>query len=126
MIWFKEVEKGDLPQGKENPMHIYAQIYEFAASAGALEGYVYHKKEVDRTALPNWVDNLMAAYHRMPSEVLNEFRESIDSTLGRAIRSLTPILGEDHEIIVKLRSMVTGKLPRTADDFQKKKWFEDA
>lgn len=107
-------------------MHIYAQIYEFAASAGALEGYVYHKKEVDRVALPNWVDNLVAAYYRMPSEVLNEFQESIDFTLGRAIRSLMPILEEEHEIIMKLRSMVAGKLPQSADDFQKKKWFEDA
>lgn len=107
-------------------MHIYAQIYEFAASAGALEGYVYHKKEVDRTALPNWIDNLVAAYHRMPPEILNEFQGSINFTLGRAIRSLMPILGEEHEIIMKLRSMVAGKLPQTADDFQKKKWFEDA
>lgn len=106
-------------------MHIYAQIYEFAASAGALEGYVYHKKKVDRTALPNWVDNLAAAYHSMPSEVLNEFQGSIDFTLGRAIRSLMPVLGEEHEIIVKLRSMVAGNLPKTADDFQKNKWFED-
>ena len=126
MRWFKEAEKEDLHQGKENPMHIYAQIYEFAASAGALEGYVYHKKEVDRTALPNWIDNLVAAYHRMPPEILNEFQGSINFTLGRAIRSLMPILGEEHEIIMKLRSMVAGKLPQTADDFQKKKWFEDA
>jgi len=107
-------------------MHIYAQIYEFAASAGALEGYVYHKKEVDLVALPNWVDNLVAAYRHMPSEVLHEFQRSIDFTLGRAIRSLMPILEEEHEIIVKLGSMVAGKLPQSADDFQKKKWFEDA
>ena len=29
-------------------MHLYAQIYEFAASAGALEGYVYRHQEVDQ------------------------------------------------------------------------------
>ena len=52
-------------------MHIYAQIYEFAASAGALEGYVYHKKKLDMAALPNWVDNIVAAYKRMPSEALS-------------------------------------------------------
>ena len=106
-------------------MHIYAQIYEFAASAGALEGYVYQKKEVDMEALPNWADNLVAAYHRIPTEILDEFQESIDYTIGRAIRSLMPLLGDGHEIIVKLRSMVAGNLPQTADDFRKKKWFED-
>ena len=107
-------------------MHIYAQIYEFAASAGALEGYVYHKEAVDMTALPNWVNNLASAYQRMPSEALGEFQASIDFTLGRAIRSLVPILGEGHEIIGKLKSMVSDKVPESADDFQKKKWFEES
>ena len=107
-------------------MHIYAQIYEFAASAGALEGYVYHRKEVDMTAMPNWVDNLVAAYQRMPPEALGEFQSSIDFTLGRAIRSLTPVLGERHEIIGKLQSMVSGNIPESADDFQKKKWFKES
>ena len=107
-------------------MHIYAQIYDFAASAGALEGYVYHKKEVDMTALPNWVDNLSAAYRYLPSEALGEFQPSIDFTIGRAIRSLIPVLGEGHEIIGKLKSMVAGNLPRSADDFQKNKWFEES
>jgi hypothetical protein len=26
-------------------MHIYTKVYEFAASAGAFEGYVYRKEE---------------------------------------------------------------------------------
>jgi hypothetical protein len=121
---FKECAHS-IHRGKETCMHIYAQIYDFAASAGALEGYVYHKKEVDMTALPNWVDNLSAAYQCLPSEVLGEFQPSIDFTIGRAIRSLIPVLGEGHEIIGKLQSMVAGNLPRSADDFQKKKWFEE-
>ena len=107
-------------------MHIYAQIYDFAASVGALEGYVYHKKEVDMTALPNWVNNLSVAYRCLPSEALGEFQPSIDFTIGRAIRSLITILGEGHEIIGKLQSMVAGNLPESADDFQKKKWFEES
>ena len=107
-------------------MVIYAQIYEFAASAGALEGYVYHKKEVDMTALPNWVSNLSAAYKCLPAEALGEFQSSIDFTIGRAIRSLIPVLGEGHEIIATLQSMVAGALPESADDFQKKKWFEES
>lgn len=105
-------------------MHIYAQIYEFAASAGAFEGYVYHRKDVDMNSLPNWVNNLVEAYQRMPSEALGEFQPAIDFTIGRAIRALIPVLDEGHEIIGKLRSMVVGDLPGTADDFHRKKWFE--
>jgi hypothetical protein len=102
-------------------MHIYAQIYEFAASAGAFEGYVYHRKDVDMNSLPNWVNNLVEAYQRIPSEALAEFQPAIDFTIGRAIRSLIPVLGGGHEIIEKLRSMVVGDLPGTADDFHRKK-----
>lgn len=105
-------------------MHIYKQIYEFAASAGALEGWVYHKESLDTGAPLNWVDNLVKAYKLLPTEALDEFQSSIDQTLGRAIRSLTPLLDKDHEVILKLRSMVKESLPESADDFEKKKWFE--
>lgn len=106
-------------------MHIFAQIYEFAASAGALEGYVYHRQEIDANALPTWVDNLLAAYRFLSPEVRDAFQSSCDRTLGRAIRSLIPILGEEHEIIGKLKSMVVGDMPGSADDFQKTKWFQE-
>jgi hypothetical protein len=104
-------------------MHLYAKIYEFAASAGALEGYVYQKVEVDKEALINWVENLVAGYNHLPSEVLDELQSSLDQTIGRAIRSLSSALGQEHEIVRKLKSMVVGNLPASANDFQKKKWF---
>jgi hypothetical protein len=104
-------------------MHLYSKIYEFAASAGALEGYVYKKDKIDMEALTNWVENLVAAYNHLPSEVLDEFQSSLDQTIGRAIRSLSSALGQEHEIVRKLKSMVVGNLPDSANDFQKKKWF---
>lgn len=105
-------------------MHLYTKIYEFAASTGALEGYVYQKEEIDMEALPKWVDNLLAAYKNLPSEALDAFQSSLDQTIGRAIRSLTATLGEEHETVMRLKSMVVGNLPDSPDDFQKKKWFE--
>ncbi len=107
-------------------MHIYRQIYEFAASAGAFEGYVYQKRldDIDRDALKNWVDNLLEAYEHLPSDVRSEFQSPCDRTLGRAVRSVALFLGDDHDIVDKLKSMVTGNLPESPDDFQKTKWFE--
>ena len=105
-------------------MHIHTRIYEFAASAGALEGYVYRRKEMDMKAIPVWVNNLAAAYEHLPSETRTEIQSSLDQTLGRAIRSLSSLLGEDSEIVLKLGAMVKGPLPESADDFRKKKWFE--
>jgi hypothetical protein len=111
-------------EGGEVVMHDFTKIYEFAASAGAFEGYVYRKEEMGPGAISNWVDNLVSAYQSMPQELLGEFQTSLDMTIGRATRSLMPLLGEGHEIIGKLTSMVSGSLPATADDFQKGKWFE--
>jgi len=103
----------------------FKNIYEFAASAGALEGFVYHKKSMDPKDLTVWVDNLVSAYGLLPQEARDEIQSSLDQTLGRAIRSLVPLLGEGHLIIQKLGSMVAGEMPESPDDFQKKKWFQE-
>jgi hypothetical protein len=106
-------------------MHIYTQIYEFAASAGALEGYVYGKDTLDEKVMNKWCDNLVNAYKLFPPEALKEFQTPCNGTLGRAIRSISSVMGEDHEIVGKIKSMVKGNLPESADDFHKKKWFQE-
>ena len=107
-------------------MHLYQKIYEFAASAGAFEGYVYRrpKAEIDIKALLNWVDNLLDAYSHLTPDVRDEFQSACDRTLGRALKSLVLELGQDHEVIGKLKKMIEGELPDSADDFQKDKWFQ--
>lgn len=109
------------------PMHIYQQIYEFASSAGAFEGYVYRrsKTEIEPDTLSNWVDNLLAAYHHLPVEVVAEFQSSCDQTLGRAIKSLAAIFGEEHDLIGRLKEIIEGELPESPDDFQMRKWFQE-
>jgi hypothetical protein len=108
----------------EEEMHLFAQVYEFAASAGALEGYVYRRGDVDMEALTNWIANLKTAYGLLPQEVLREVQASIDKTLGRAWKSLALGLGQDHDLAQTVKSMIIGRLPETPDDFQKKKWFQ--
>ena len=103
---------------------MYNKIYEFAASAGALEGYVYKKKKIDPKEITNWVGNLTTAYKNLPQEAIDQIQPSLDGTLGRAIRSLLPILGEDHEHVLNLKTMIAGELPHSSDDFRKRKWFE--
>ena len=105
-------------------MHTYCKIYEFAASAGAFEGYVYKKEKMGPNELKAWVSNLLMAYKNLPKEAVDEFQPLIDGTLGRAIKSLIPIFGEDHAHILNLKTMIAGQLPQSPDDFQKKKWFD--
>lgn len=107
-------------------MHIYKKIYEFAASAGAFEGYVYRKtkSDIDVAALLIWADNLLSAYQRLPADAVAEFQSACDQTLGRALKSLIPEFGQKHEVVGKLKEIVKGELPETPDDFQKQKWFQ--
>jgi hypothetical protein len=107
-------------------VHLYQKIYEFAASAGAFEGYVYRrpKAEIDFQALSNWVDNLLDAYSHLRPDVRDEFQSACDGTLGRALKSLVFELGQEHEVIGKLKKMIEGALPDSADDFEKTKWFQ--
>ena len=102
---------------REVPVGVYKQVYDFAAKAGSLEGYVYPGGKADLQYLPQWSDNLINLYRSLPPEAREEIQGACDETLGRTIRSLLPLLGEDHEVIKKLRSLVKGKLPSSFDDF---------
>jgi len=102
-------------------MHLFMQLYEFSASAGALEGFVYRRPDVEAGAIEKWVENLGEAYQLLPAEVLKEIQPSLDGTLGRAVNSVRNVLGEEHALVRKLESMVKGPLPASPDDFQRKK-----
>ena len=98
-------------------MGIYQDLYDFAAKAGSLEGYVYPKEKVNIRYLPRWSDNVVKQYQDLPPEAREEIQSQCNETLGRAIQSIVPILGEDHEVIKKLKGLVKGKLPSSSDDF---------
>jgi hypothetical protein len=98
-------------------MGIYSELYDFASSAGAFEGYVYRPREMHPKYLPVWSSNLVKQYNALPAEIRAEIQTMCDGTLGRAVLSLIPILGEDHEVIANLKSMIRGAMPASPDDF---------
>ncbi len=102
-------------------MHIYLEIYEFAASAGALEGYVFQRADLNPDALNNWVQNLVKQYYALPVEARESFQGSLDRTLGRAALSLISILGKEHDHVRSLKSLIVGKMPDSPKDFEKEK-----
>ncbi len=93
------------------------EIYEYAARAGAFEGFVYAKDKMETGTLTNWVNHLQEKFNALPPDVRSDFQDLSDGTLGRAIQSLIPLLGEDHELINQLKTIVQGKLPSGPDDF---------
>jgi hypothetical protein len=102
---------------KEERMGMYRSVYDFAAKAGALEGYVYPKEKMDPKYLPVWVDHIVEGYQGLSPEARAEFQDLCDLTIGRAIAALVPIIGADHEVIRKLKGLTAGTLPSSPDDF---------
>lgn len=102
-------------------MYIYKEIYDFAASAGALEGYVYQRDKIDTRYFGNWINNLVKQYSAIPVDIREVFQPSLDRTIGRAVLSLNPVLGQEHEFIRKLKGMVQGTMPDSPDDFDQEK-----
>jgi hypothetical protein len=102
---------------EEDSMELAREIYEFGAHAGSLEGYVYGWIKVDPEYLPGWSRNLVKEYQTLPERVVQEIQPALDGTLGRAMQTLVPHLGENHSVIENLRSIVKGKLPLHPDDF---------
>jgi len=100
-------------------MEKYKDLYEFAASAGAFEGYVYHMESVNPDYLPRWVDNLGDKYYTLPYEVRAEIQDFCDGTLGRAVQSLITVLRDKYEVIGKLKKLIQEKILSSPNDFSK-------
>jgi hypothetical protein len=98
-------------------MSIHSDVYEFAARAGALEGFVYRRDTIDADSLVKWVDHLIKGYEVLPSGVRKEIQDLCTGTIGRAIQSLLQAVGEDHEVVTKLKTLTAGKMPSSPDDF---------
>lgn len=102
-------------------MEIYTEIFEFAASAGALEGYVFKKEHLAPGELDDWIFNLVKQYESFPGEIKKHFQDSLDRTMGRAVHSLVLILGSDHHHVLSLKSLIAGDIPVSSHDFNREK-----
>ena len=103
------------------PMEIYGDIFEFAASAGALEGYVFKKDALSPEVLDDWIRNLVKQYHDFSEDVRTQFQGSLDRTMGRTVHSLIQILGPDHQHVLVLKSLIVGEMPSSFNDFKREK-----
>ena len=66
-------------------MDIHREIFAFAASAGALEGFAYPEKDLEPGRLDDWTGNLVAQYRSLPAAVREAVQADLDRTVGRAV-----------------------------------------
>ena len=102
-------------------MGVYSDIYEFAARAGAFEGYVYQRKGLTPDSLERWVDHLVEGYKAVIPRQRKSFRIcAMEPSVAQYSPSFQTI-GENNEVIKKLKGLTVGRLPSSPDDFSRKK-----
>lgn len=78
-------------------------VFLLAAKAGALEGYLFERKEVE--PLTNWIDNICQRHHDLAPEVRRELAPVLAPVLERALEhgkeALAPALKEKLEQILQ-------------------------
>ena len=82
----------------------YLEFFKFAAKAGALEGYLYERKEVE--SLDCWVNNIEKMYASLPENVKADIRDEFRDVINRTLKYGDSVLNE--EIKERLNNLVEG------------------
>ena len=81
----------------------YKELFEFAAKAGALEGYLYERVKVE--PLDNWVSNIEKMYASLPDNVKEDVRDEFSNVLRRILTNGGKVL--EDGIIARLNKILS-------------------
>jgi len=83
-------------------MGVYKELFEFAAKAGALEGYLYEREKVE--PLDNWVGNIERMYASLPDNVKADVGNELGNVLRRTLTNGGKAL--EGEIRTRLNNLI--------------------
>lgn len=85
----------------------YEELFQFAAKAGALEGYLYEREKVE--PLYDWVGNIEKMYASLPDNVKRDIRNEFSRVLTRTLTYGGKVLEEE------IRTRLNNLLPKTSE-----------
>ncbi len=80
----------------------YEALFRFAAKVGALEGYLYGRRQVE--PLYSWVGNIESMYHNLPDTLKKEINPELVRVLTRLL--LYGGITLDTELKIRLNKML--------------------
>ncbi|MBI3079244.1 MAG: hypothetical protein HYY85_20015 [Deltaproteobacteria bacterium] len=90
-------------------MALSLDVFRLAARLGSLEGYLYERRDVEVSSLPNWVENIEREYRALPAAVQAEVRGELVQVLRNVARSMAgavddgnPALASTHRLLAEL------------------------
>jgi hypothetical protein len=71
----------------------YEELFQFAAKAGSLEGYLYEREDLE--PLDDWIGNIEKMYGGLPDNIKDEIKGEFGSVLTRISTYGEQVLGDE-------------------------------
>ena len=82
-------------------------LFDLASRLGSLEGYLYAEEKIDKSYLPNWIDNIDHEFKSLHSEVRNEIQSDYWALLKKVRDLLHKAYGDQDPNTVKIDVLIS-------------------
>jgi hypothetical protein len=82
-------------------------LFDFASRLGSLEGYLYAEEKVDKSYLPNWIDNIEHEFKNLSVEVRNEIQPDYLALLKKVRDLLHKAYGDQDTNTAKIDAAIS-------------------
>lgn len=82
-------------------------LFDLASRLGSLEGYLYAEEKVDRSYLPNWLDNIEREFELLPTGLKAEVEGAYWEILTKVHGLLQRLYGDEDPNTAQARKMVS-------------------
>lgn len=82
-------------------------LFDLAARLGSLEGYLYAEEKVDKSYLPNWLQNVDTEFNSLSVQTRDEVRSDYLALLEKVHALLRKAYGEQDANTAKIAAMIS-------------------
>jgi hypothetical protein len=82
-------------------------LFDLAARLGSLEGYLYAEEKVDKSYLPNWLQNIELEFHSLSAEMKNEIQPDYLALLKKVRDLLHKGYGDQDTNTVRIDTIIS-------------------
>jgi hypothetical protein len=82
-------------------------LFDLAARLGSLEGYLYAEAKVEKSYLPNWLQNVEREFDCLPAQLQNEIRPDYLEVLKKVQALLRKLYGDSDANTQKITAIIS-------------------
>ena len=82
-------------------------LFDLASRLGSLEGYLYAEEKVEKSYLPNWLQNIDHEFKNLASEVRSEIQSDYVTLLKKVRELLHKAYGDQDANTLKITAMLS-------------------